>query len=375
MSRRELFGNLAVLGVALVTCFIVAEILFSVFGVSALYQPSPYRRADDVFHHGFVPNSSGVFKSDEWNVGYSIDSLGFRDREYNITKPAGVFRILMLGDSYTEGHGVRSEDSFSKQLEAMLNAGNKSAVRYEVVDTGVSSYSPILEYLVLKYKGLALQPDIVILNYDWSDPNDDYLYSRLATFNGSDVIAVKPAAEKPKSFFSNMRAFMSRHSYVYQFFAVRFASATSEIVPGAVGPDRLIFLRDNLTDSDYSSLFNNSVPYILKIRQLSQQNNASFLIHVYPYASQVSTEAWKGGRGKFFFRDDLIYPVKPFDVMGQFGVENNIAVVSSYSYFKNAPDPSKLYFNYDGHFTPEGNKLAASALYDFLENSAILPRD
>ncbi len=375
MNRRELFGNMAVLAAALVFCFIVTELLFSVFSVSALYQPLPYRRADGVFHHSFVPSSSGIFKSNEWNVGYSINSLGFRDREYNLTKPAGVFRILMLGDSYTEGHGVRPEESFSKQLELMLNANRNSTLRYEVIDAGVSSYSPILEYLVLKYKGIALQPDMVILSYDWSDPNDDYTYSRLATFNGSEVVAVKPAAEKPKSLFDDVRAFLSRHSYVYQFFAVRFASATSEILPGAVGPDRLIFMRDNLTDSDYASLFNNSVPYLLRIRQLSQQNNASFAIHVYPYALQISTEAWKGGRGKFFFKDDRLYPTKPFDVMENFGVENNIPVLSSYSYFKDAPDPSKLYFNYDGHFTAAGHKLDATALYDFLENSTILPRD
>lgn len=375
MSRRERFGNLAVLAVALLICFIVAEILFSFFGVSALQQAASYRKADDVFHHGFVPDSSGTFKSNEWNVGYSINSLGFRDKEYNITKPAGVFRILVLGDSYAEGHGVRSEDTFSKQLEVMLNANKKSAVRYEVIDAGVSSYSPILEYLVLKYGGLALQPDMVMLNYDWSDPYDDYLYSRLATFNGSDVVAVKPLLEKPKSFSGKVRDFLSRHSYVYQFFAVRLASATSEIVPGAVGSDRLIFMRENLTDSDYTSLFNNSVPYLLKIRQLSQQNNASFVIHIYPYALQISTEAWRGGRGKFFFLDDRLYPTKPFEIMEDFGMENNITVVSSYSYFRNAPDPAKLYFDYDGHFTPEGHKVAATALYTLLENSTILPRD
>lgn len=374
MSRRELLSNLAVLAVALIVCFIAAEILFSLFGVSELKQDTPYRQRDFVFHHSLVPNSSAVFKSSEWSISYSINSLGFRDKEYSIPKPENTFSILLLGDSYTEGYGVESNSTFAKQLEVMLNQ-NGSRLNYEVVNAGVASYSPILEYLLLKDKGLALQPDLVILNFDWSDPNDDYLYSRLATFNGSDVVAVKPAAEKPKSFSGKVRDFLSRHSYVYQFFAVRLASATSEIVPGAVGPDRLIFMRDNLTEGDYTSLFNNSVPYLLKIRQLSQQNNASFVIHIYPYAIQISTEAWKGGRGKFFFLDDRLYPITPFDIMQEFGTENNITVVSSYGYFMNSSDPAKLYFDYDGHFTPEGHKVAATALYYFLENSTILPRD
>lgn len=364
--------NVLMLAISVAFSFAIAEFLFASFGVSALQQDvSSYRKADGVFHHGFVPNGSGVFRSSEWKVSYTINSLGFRDREYSVKKPDGVFRILMLGDSYTEGYGVEASESFSKQLESMLNSGRSR--NYEVINTGVGSYSPIIEYLVLKHKGLDLQPDMVILNFDWSDPNDDYVYSKLAMFNGSDVVAVQPAVEKPKSVFGKVRAFLSRRSHVYQFFAMRLASATSDITPGVWGSDRLIFMRENLTDSDYIALFNNSVPYLLKIRQLLQQNNVSFVIHVYPYALQVSPDAWKSGRAKFFFGTDKVYPAKPFEVVEAFGSENNITVVSSYGYFRSAPDPAKLYIDYDGHFTVAGHNVAATALYDFIENSTILP--
>lgn len=374
MSRRELFGNLALLAVALVFSFIVAEVLLSVFGVSALQQASGYRTSSDVWHHGFVPNSSGDFKTSEWDTHYSIGSLGFRDREYNITKPAGVFRILMLGDSYTEGYGVELNQSFSKVLEGMLN-NNSLGAKYEVIDTGVGSYSPILEYVVLKYKGLALQPDMVILNYDWSDPHDDYIYSRTAVWNGTNLVAVRSQPEQPKTFFANARGFLSRHSRVYQFFAKRFAAVTSEIVPGNPESDSVIFLRENLTTQNYLKLFNNSVPYLVMIENDLKQRNIPFVIHTYPYAVQVSTDAWKSGRAVLGFRDDLVYPLTPFDVVQEFGIKNNITVVSSYNDFRAASDPSRLYFNYDGHFTAAGHKVAAAALYDFLENSTILPRD
>lgn len=384
MKLNNSSKNLLALAVAVVACFVIAELIFAFFGVSALQQDvSSYRQADGVLHHGFVPNGSGAFKSSEWDVSYSISSLGFRDREYGISKPENTFRILMLGDSYTEGYGVEAAESFSKQLEKMLNDKSSSGKAnvgksrqasaisrdYEVINTGVGSYSPIIEYLLLKYKGVALQPDMVILNFDWSDPYDDYVYSKLAVFNGSDVVAVQPAVEKPKSLFGNVRAFLSRHSRVYQFFALRFASATSDIVPGALGSDRLIFLRDNLTDSDYAALFNNSAPYLLKIRQLLQQNNVSFAIHVYPYALQVSAEAWKSGRKAFFFSGDKVYTAKPFAVVEEFGKENSITVVSSYSYFRNRSDLPQLYFDYDGHWTPKGHEVVATALHDYIQNS------
>ncbi len=372
MNRREFLGNLGVLAGALIFCFIVAEILFAVFGVSALQQVPNYRTSNEVWHHGFVPNSSGEFKTSEWDVKYSIDSLGFRDREYGISKSDGVFRILMLGDSYTEGYGVEADQSFSKVLERMLNNNSRSR-KYEVINTAVGSYSPILEYLVLKYNGLALQPDMVILNYDWSDTHDDYTYSRNAVWDGSQLIAVRSQLEEHKSFFFKVRDFLSKHSYMYQFFAKKFAAVTSEIVPYDQESDRVIFLRDNLTDKDYSVWFNNSVPYLLSIKGVLQERNVPFIIHAYPYAVQISTGTWKSGRSVLGFRGDLIYPIRPFDIMEEFGREKGILVVSSYSYFKSAPDPSKLYYDYDGHFTAAGHKVAATALYDYLENSTLLP--
>ena len=367
------FGNVAknilLMAASVVFSLFIAEVLFSMLGASTLqHDSSSYRRADDVFHHGFIPNSSGVFRSAEWDVSYSINSLGFRDIEYSAVKPQNTFRILMVGDSYTEGYGVESADSFPKQLESMLNK-ESAGKKYEVISAGVGSYSPILEYLLLKYRGIQLNPDLVILNFDWSDPFDDYDYSRFAVRNNADVIAVTRQPQENKSSFAKLRNFMSKRSYIYQLFAQKFAATTSPIVPGDREKDRLIFLRDNLTDSDYNELFGNSSPHLVKINNLLKQQSISFVIHTYPYAIQVSTEAWKSGRKAFFFSGDTLFPTKPFSVLEAFGRENNITVISSYSYFKAALNPEKLYFDYDGHFTPAGHKLAAKALYDFLENS------
>ncbi len=366
--------NLLTLAVAVVVCFVIAELIFAFFGVSALQQVPNYRTSSDVWHHGFVPNSSGEFKTSEWDTNYSINSLGFRDREYSIAKPAGVFRILVLGDSYTEGYGVEADQSFPKVLERMLN-NNSGGRKYEVINSGIGSYSPILEYLVLKYKGFALQPDFVILNYDWSDPHDDYIYSRTAVWNGADLVAVRSQPEQPKTLSADARGFLSRHSRVYQFFAKKFAAVTSEIVLGDPESDSVIFLRENLTAQDYSGWFNNSVPYLLMIDNDLRQRNVPFVIHTYPYAAQISASAWKSGRAVLGFRDGIVYPLTPFDVVQEFGKENGIPVVSSYAYFKEYPDPSKLFFDYDGHFTTLGHEVAAAALYDFLENSTILPHD
>src|SRR5262245_52829809 len=42
-----------------------------------------------------------------------INSLGYRDRERQLDKPAGTFRIAVFGDSMTEGVQVNLEQTFT----------------------------------------------------------------------------------------------------------------------------------------------------------------------------------------------------------------------------------------------------------------------
>ena len=54
----------------------------------------------------------------------SINSLGFRDRrEYSLEKPPNTFRILVLGDSVTFGHGTLDDTTYPYLLEQQLRAG------------------------------------------------------------------------------------------------------------------------------------------------------------------------------------------------------------------------------------------------------------
>ncbi len=91
----------------------------------------------------------------------SINSHGLRDREFDYRKPPGVRRILMLGDSLTEGFQVELERTSSKQLETLLR---NDGYNVEVLNFGVSGYGTVQELLYYQREGVKYDPDIVILN-------------------------------------------------------------------------------------------------------------------------------------------------------------------------------------------------------------------
>src|SRR5215510_907252 len=105
---------------------------------------------DDVIGYSFVPRAFYVFKPPEecpgWHAAGRINSHGLRDREYDYAKPPGTFRILALGDSYTEGLQFDLEQIWPKMLERRLNTRG-GGFKYEVINAGRSGMGTGIEYL------------------------------------------------------------------------------------------------------------------------------------------------------------------------------------------------------------------------------------
>lgn len=89
--------------------------------------PHPYMTSDPILHHRLLPNRTARVRG----VELTTNSLGLRDREIAPQRSAGVFRILMLGDSFVEGRGLTLEQTVAKQAEGMLNHA-PCAQRFEV---------------------------------------------------------------------------------------------------------------------------------------------------------------------------------------------------------------------------------------------------
>lgn len=94
----------------------------------------------------------------------TINSAGWRGKEFAPVKPEGTVRVLAVGDSYVFGKAVNDEDVFLAQLEQMLN--REGGKRYETINTG---HDGMNTYEAFRYfeerKMMELNPDFVVLGF------------------------------------------------------------------------------------------------------------------------------------------------------------------------------------------------------------------
>jgi hypothetical protein len=109
-----------------------------------------------------IPGAEGWYTA-EGRSYIRINASGWHDKERPLAKPAGVTRIAILGDSYTDALQVPEDSAFPAILERTLN--NTLPGRYEVLNFGVGGFGTGQELLALRHYALKYAPDAVILAF------------------------------------------------------------------------------------------------------------------------------------------------------------------------------------------------------------------
>jgi lysophospholipase L1-like esterase len=110
----------------------------------------------------------------------ATNELGLRDAAYNANAD---FKILVLGDSVAWGNGIADvNDVFALRLEQRLNAGGRG-IFYDVINAAVPGYSTFQEAGWLERHGLALEPDLIVVQFCLNDVVERY--RSLAEYGGN----------------------------------------------------------------------------------------------------------------------------------------------------------------------------------------------
>jgi hypothetical protein len=123
----------------------------------------------ELYFRYFFAESENVFTlaTQNWlNRYWHTNSLGFRDREWTAEDLEGKKTVVVLGDSFAAGWGLKdAADRFSDVLAAKLGDG------YAVINLGRYGTATPEQLDILKNESPVKKPDVVILQYFLNDIN------------------------------------------------------------------------------------------------------------------------------------------------------------------------------------------------------------
>ncbi len=118
-------------------------------------------RLDAASGFAMRPDTCVHLRSAEYDQVLRTNSRGFVGPEVPSPKPAGEFRIVVLGDSYTAGGQVPYEQNYTAVLERELHSAGYTNVR--VINAGVGGCGTFCQAGILRENVGWMRPDLVVV--------------------------------------------------------------------------------------------------------------------------------------------------------------------------------------------------------------------
>ena len=345
----------------------------------------------------------------EYDIHERINSKGLRGPELDYAKPSGVYRILVLGDSFTEGYTVVEDEIFTEVLRRDLET-RWGAGAVEVVNGGTGGYSTDQELLFFRGEGRRYAPDLVILAFVENDVwyNAQPAYPRapkplFALRGGELVVSNLPVpelatapdrspAETPGNAWHRARVFLGQHSALYTFVRDR-VKGTHWLHATAIGlgladpPDDLdatidmpdacqVFRREPTPAVEQAWSLTEAL--LRTLRDEVERSGARFMVVNVPPSFDLDPDAWRDIRRKYGLdeRDWSASAVTRHLV--DLCSRNRIDLYDLTPAFAAAIEagedrPEPLYFPIDGHWTARGHRLAGERIAEALLSHGIHP--
>ncbi len=352
------------------TAFFVLEISFRLLHIQIRPTPKIFRELDDRTRLDTYPtnprnyfkidlrNSTGTayldrllkqnkYSKDEilktpYAVLISRNSKALRNPEFSNPPKKGTIRILVMGDSMTEGEGVNEEDAFVRKLDQLLQAHPHSSP-VEIINGGHRGYDIWQIYDNFKRKILRWHPDIVLYVFTLNDTHLTPAMRENSNFI-NDLGLLRPeqfAQTRPLKKFLN-------HFRVFEFINFRLARRNST--------EKAVRWYQAMTSPKNEPAWSKTQELIAKMAQISSRHHIRFCATVLPLMFQLDEN--------YPFRDYHRQLVEVFE-------KNDIPVLDLFPSFKGQEAKKLIVHPADFHPNEIGHQIIAEGLYPFLDQQII----
>lgn len=372
---NKLFFRILILIGSLIILFDISEIIVRIIKPQITYSKAmefsgSYLSSDPLLPFSLRKNYQGVMQGmyGEYSAPIRTNSLGYRGPEFPEKKPPGTTRILILGDSMTFGIGVSDNETYPSKTETILQRTHPNV---EIINAGYADgFSPDSYYVYLKNRGLALDPDAIVVEFFvWNDITD----------LSETVWPVTDAGGLPEKVTSCCRivdnGILRNKSiplkYRYPLFREShlFILLTSQVKP----PAELVPKRDLLQGCilsvgciyRFATEEQRTYSVIHAMKQLADSRGIPFSVVLFPVDMQLYPDA----ATKYGFLVAHPDPNDPEFIQKRIEeklVSFGVPYLDLYPVFDSSRDRGYPFFKSDGHLNVGGNQIAAEAISAFL---------
>lgn len=362
---HKIIGYTTLMCFSLAVFFGFGEILTRIF-----YQPQEIVKQNDNKRIGknlnqfdsllgwrHFPNVRVTHQMPGYSCEYEINAKGIRSRKnYSYNKPHNMRRIVLIGDSFTFGHGVGEQDRYSDKLEEKFK-------NTEVINMGTSGYSTAQQYLFLKTEGMKYEPDLVIVGLYITNIRrnlDSISRPRFKVINDSLELSNYPLHQIDSLTVSDdenettaVDNFIVRYSRFIQFINDKINYVEKRLDP----------LPEYEDGNEGWTLLKS---LLLEIRKTAAGAGSKTLIVLIPHHSYYG-----GNMSKYASRH-------PFEQMKKFSDEHDyffidlLPLFEKYAVKKNWKD---LVIEGDGHWNAKGHEMASDSIFQFILSYNLLSHD
>jgi len=331
---------------AVVVMLLAALALFGMFeGALRIWWPQTERvdggaRAirdpDPEVEFVYRPGAHVVVRTPEYVEDCRINAEGMRDETPHINpKPPGVFRVLVVGDSFTFGTGSNYDDIWPVILERRLAA---AGWKVDVVKAGVEGSDTRRELLIMRKHVPRYHPDLVLLAFL---PNDLFTNQPLG-----QAAASGESGERNHRFALESINLLQRLVFQNDGLYARLYMKTARRQYFSEPPNELVAAQYRVT-----------MDLLRQAAEYARAQDTKFAVLSIPQSFQVLFKAC-GMRAPGIDVDAVDRR------LGGFAAENRVpwmAVMDRMveDYRTNRSD---LFYRFDGHLTPRGNRVVGEWL-------------
>ncbi len=321
--------------------FLALEIILRLSGRDVFEHRSLYVVSDIP---GLIYENLPGFRGRYAHAPVRVNSRGLRGPEFEIEKREGLFRVIVLGDSFAFGHGVEDDETFPAQLGASLNEG-AARPEFEVLNAGVNGYNTRQELAWLLERGLPLKPDLVILTFFHNDLGNPYEFT---IEDGKLASRYHPGGVPIPRF---IKTFLRERSALYWFCVQRLSIARGLFTRRESG--------ENAVDRPFSAIdregWEDSMRTMKRLRDACRAKGVGTLFLIHPELSPPAEFMLKAARAEF----------------ARFCEREGIPCLDLRDAFGDR-DPTSLWVSrVNRHTNAEGNRLIAAAIAAWIREQAL----